>query len=196
MAHDGNRRHVGNRDVVKPTHGRAAESAAGRLDEVVAMAGLVVEGGDPAVGVGAEGVLRGRVGVSARIRRGGLDDADVQGLAVRLAHNLVQRAVVGGIKRARGTVRGHTRGAGCGIDVTGAFRPGRGNIASRPACAATINMATGSVNASTMIIKKPIRVLGFSIFIFLSYSLNQDSQLGALPVTAKEIEEYCNPPCQ
>ena len=39
-------------------------------------------------GVGAERVLRGRVGVSARIRnrrRGGLDDADVERLAVRLA---------------------------------------------------------------------------------------------------------------
>ena len=37
--------------MVNPTHGRAAESAAGRLDEVVAMSGLIVEGGDPAVEV-------------------------------------------------------------------------------------------------------------------------------------------------
>ena len=31
VAHDRDRRHVGNRKVVKPTHRRAAESAAGRL---------------------------------------------------------------------------------------------------------------------------------------------------------------------
>ena len=69
VAHDRDRRHVGDREIVEPAHGRAAESAARRLGEVVVLAGLVVEGGDPAVRVGAERVLRGRVGVSARIRR-------------------------------------------------------------------------------------------------------------------------------
>ncbi len=135
VAHDRNRRHVGDREVVKPAHGRAAESAAGRLGEVVVPGGLVVDGGDPAVRVGAEGVLRGRVGVSARIRerrRDGLDDADVQGLAVRLAQDLVERAVVGGVQRARGAVGGHAGVAGGGVDVTGAFRPGWRNVSSRP----------------------------------------------------------------
>ena len=100
MAHDRNRRHVGDRKIVKPTHGRAAESAARCLGEVVVLGGLVVDLADPAVGVGAERVLRGRVRVSTRIRnrrRDGLNDADVQSLAVRLAQDLVERAVVGGV---------------------------------------------------------------------------------------------------
>src|ERR1035437_2890200 len=128
VARDRNRRHVGDWEVVEPTHGGAAESAAGRLGEVVVLAGLVVDGGDPAVRVGAERVLRGRVGVSARIGADGLDDADVQGFAVRLAQDLVERAVVGGVQRARGAVGGHAGIAAGGVDVTWAFRPGRRNI--------------------------------------------------------------------
>ena len=151
VAHDRNRRHVGDREVVKSTHGRAAESAAGRLGEVVVLGGLVVDGGDPAVGVGAERVLRGRVGVSARIRnrrRDGLDDADVQGLAVRLAQDLVERAVVGGVQRARGAVGGHAGVAGGGVDVTWALRPGRRNIGvAAAACSAIVNVAPISVRA-------------------------------------------------
>lgn len=93
-----NRGHVGEREVVKPTHGRAAESAARRLSEVVVLAGLVVNDRGPAVCVGAERVLRGRIGLSASIRdrrRGGLDNADVQCLTIGLAQDLVERAVVG-----------------------------------------------------------------------------------------------------
>src|SRR5262245_19077653 len=128
VAHDRNRRHVGDRGVVKPTHGRAAQSDAALLYEVVVLGGLVVDFGDPAGRVGAERVLRGRVGVSARIRhrrRDGLDDADVQGLAVRLAEDLVERSVVGGVQRARGAVGGYAGGAGGGVDVTWALRAGR-----------------------------------------------------------------------
>src|SRR5580704_16051928 len=87
VAHDSDGRHVGDRKVVKPAHGRAAESAARRLSEVVVFGRLVVDGGDPAVGVGAERVLGGGVGVATGIRdrRGDrLDDADVQSLAIRL----------------------------------------------------------------------------------------------------------------
>ena len=151
VAHDRNRRHVGDREVVEPAHGRAAESAAGRLDEVVVLGGLVVDGGDPAVRVGAERVLRGRVGVSARIRdrrRDGLDDADVQRLAVRLAQDLVERAVVGGVQRARGAVGGHAGVAGGGVDVTRALRPGGGALRPAPACCAIVNVAPISVSAS------------------------------------------------
>src|SRR5262249_32197062 len=93
VAHDRNRRHVGNREVIKTTHSWAAESAARRLDKVVVLGRLVVDFSDPAVSVGAEGVLRGRVGVSASIRdrrRAGLDDTDVQGLAVGLAQDLIE----------------------------------------------------------------------------------------------------------
>ena len=64
-------------------------------------------------------------------RRDGLDDADVQGLAVRLAQDLVERAVVGGVQRARGAVGGHAGVAGGGVDVTWAFRSGWRNIGSR-----------------------------------------------------------------
>ena len=53
---------------------------AGRLDEVIALAGLIVDGGDPAGRIGAEGILRGSVGVSPCIgdrRRNGLNDTNV-----------------------------------------------------------------------------------------------------------------------
>ena len=135
MAHDRHRCHIGDREVVEPTEGRAAESAPRGLDEVVVPGGLVVDGGDPAVRVGAERVLRGRVGVSARIRNrrcDGLDDADVQGLAVRLAQDLVERADVGGVQRSRGAVGGDTGSAGGSVDVAWPRRPGRRSRGSRP----------------------------------------------------------------
>ncbi len=134
VAQNRDRRHVGDWEVVESAHRRAAESAAGRLDEVVVLGGLVEDGGDPAVRVGAKRVLGGRVGVSARVRgrrRRWLDQADGQGLAVRLAQDLVERAVVRGVQRARGAMGGHARRAGVGIDVTGALRPGRRNGPSR-----------------------------------------------------------------
>ena len=155
----------------------------GRLVEVVALAGLVVDAVDDADRVGAEGVLRGRVGVSARIRdrrRDGLDDADVQGLAVRLALDLVERAVVGGVQRARGAVGGHAGGAGRGVDVTRALRPGRSTLRPAPACWAIINVATGSVSASASIITRLILVFMFIL------SLNRDFPVGSLPVTATD----------
>ena len=96
MARDGNRRHVGERQVVKPTHGGATESAAGRLGKVVVLWGLVVNGGDPAVSVGAELILGGCVGVSAGVRRGGLDAADVEGLPGLIELALLQVGGGGG----------------------------------------------------------------------------------------------------
>ena len=112
---DGLRRHVREREIVKPAHGRAAEAAAGSLNEVVVFGGLVVDDGDPAVGIGAERVLRHSVGVTAGIRRGqsnGLNDAD-------------ERTVVGGVKRACRAVGGHARVARGGIDIAGTLRTGR-----------------------------------------------------------------------
>ena len=114
--------------LFEAAHGRAAERAAGRLGEVVVIGGLVVDLGDQAGRVGAERVLRGRVGVPARIRerqRAGLDDADVLDRVVRQAPDLVERAVVGGVQRPRGAVRGHAGRAGGGVDVTRALRSGR-----------------------------------------------------------------------
>jgi hypothetical protein len=61
---------------------------------------LVVDDTDPAVRIGAELILCGGIGVSARIRnwRGNrLDNANVQGLTVRLAQNLIEGTVIGGI---------------------------------------------------------------------------------------------------
>ena len=89
------------------------------------LAGLVIEDGDPAVSVGAERVLRGSVGISTRIEARRSNDANVQGLAVRLAQDLVERTVVGGVQRARGAVGGYAGVACSGIDVTWAFRPVR-----------------------------------------------------------------------
>src|SRR5262249_18673603 len=114
--------------IVEPAHRRAAESSARRLDQIVVPGRLIVDLRDPAVRVGAERVLRGRVGVSARVRnqrRDGLDDADVEGRAVRLAQDLVERAVVGGVQRARGAVRRHAGSVCGGGDIARALRPRR-----------------------------------------------------------------------
>ncbi len=100
VPHDRNRRHIGNRKVVEPSQGRAAESPKGGLREMVVFRRLIVDDADPAIGACAELILRGCVGVSARIRsrRGSrLDNTNVQSLAVRLAQNLVQRTVIGRI---------------------------------------------------------------------------------------------------
>ena len=83
VPHDRDRRHAGERNVVEPAHGGATESAAGRLGQVVVLGGFVVDGRNPAVGVGAEGILSGGVSVSACVRRRNrLDDANVQLAAV------------------------------------------------------------------------------------------------------------------
>ena len=117
-----NRGPVGKGDIVESSHGRSAEASAGSLLQMVLIAGLVIYDGDPAVGVLAELVLGGCVGISAGILGRRLYNADVEGLAIRLAHHLIERAVIGGQKGARRTVRGGTRVAGCGIYVAGALR--------------------------------------------------------------------------
>ncbi len=72
VAHDRDRRHVREGQVVEAAHRRSAESAARRLDQVVVLGRLVVHLADPAVRVRAERVLRRGIGVAARIvaRRG------------------------------------------------------------------------------------------------------------------------------
>ena len=90
---------------------------------MVAMSGLVVDRGDPAVCVGTEIILRGGIGVSAAIGRAWLDDSNIQSFAVRLTHDLVERAVVGSIHRARRAVGRDTGRAAGGIDIARAFRP-------------------------------------------------------------------------
>jgi len=113
----------------------------------------------------AERVLRGRVGVAACIldrRRDGLDDADVQGLAVRLAQDLVERAAVGGVQRARGAVGRHAGIAGGGVDVTWTLWPGRRNIGSAPARVAIINVAPIGVSVSASSSTIVVRVFMFN----------------------------------
>ena len=122
VAHHVHRGPVGHGDVVVAAHGGAAEAAARSLVEVVALAGLVIEDGNPAVGVLAEGVLGRGVGIAARIVRRGLDHADVEGLVVRGAHDLVERAVVGGVQGAGGGMGRHAGGAAALIDVARALR--------------------------------------------------------------------------
>src|SRR6185369_12118728 len=100
------------------------------LSQMVFLGGLVVDRRDPAVGVGAERVLRWRIRVSTRIRnrrRAGLDDTNVQGLAIRLTQDLVERTVIGSVQRTRGTVGGHAGVAGSAIDVTRPVGPGHGS---------------------------------------------------------------------
>ena len=100
VSHDCDRHHVSEGKVVEPAQGRTAESATGCLREIVVLGRLVVDRGDPAVCVGAEPVLRDRVGVSACVRNGRgnrLDNTNIQGLTVRLPQNLIERAAIGGI---------------------------------------------------------------------------------------------------
>lgn len=73
---------------------------------------LVVDLGDDARGVGAEGVLCRRVRVTA-----GRQETDVRGGAVGGALHLVQRATVGRVERSDGAVRGDTWRAGGAVDV-------------------------------------------------------------------------------
>ncbi len=82
----------------------------GRLVKMVALARLVVDPRDEAERVVAKPVLRGYIGIAAGIRHrqvARLDDADVDGPAVRLALDLVQRTVIAGQQRPRHAVRGN-----------------------------------------------------------------------------------------
>src|ERR1700728_923492 len=84
VPHDRNRRHIGNGKVVEASQGWAAEPATGSLGEIIVPGRLIVDGADPAIGAVAEPILRGCVGVSARIRnwRGRrFHNTDVQSLA-------------------------------------------------------------------------------------------------------------------
>ena len=124
VAHDRYRRPVGDRDIVKSTHRHLSAGGTGRrLGQIVAMPGLVVNLGDPAISIGAESVLCGRVRVSAPIRGGGLHHTDIQCLAVRPAHDLIERPVVRSIQRSCGAVGCHARRATSGVNVTWTLRP-------------------------------------------------------------------------
>src|SRR6185312_9245334 len=125
VSHDRDRRPIGDRNVVESSHGWPVESAVRRLNQVVAVARLIVKRRDPAISIGAESILRLRVRVSTRIPPGGLHHADVQSLAVRLTHDLIQRAVVGCVKSARAAVSRHAGRAPRGVNITRTFRPGR-----------------------------------------------------------------------
>ncbi len=125
VPHDRHRRHVRQRKMVEAAHRRTAESAARCLDQMVVLGRLIVNDRDPAVGVCAECVLSRRVRVSAGVHGGGLNHADVESLAVRLAQNLIERTIVSRIESARGAVRRGARRASGGIEVTRAFGSGR-----------------------------------------------------------------------
>src|ERR1039458_1518003 len=126
VAHDCDGGHVGDRNIIEATRCRTTKSTARRLGEVIALAGLVIDRHDPAIGVGAEGVLRGGIGISARIRGAGLHNTNVERLAVGLTQHLVKRAIVGRIHRAGAAVGGHAWVAGGSVDVTRAHGTGRG----------------------------------------------------------------------
>ncbi len=119
---DGDGRRGGVGGVVRGVH----VPAGGRHGQVVTTAGLVVDDSDDAAGTGAEGVLRGGVGVSARAQQ-----ADVERGVVRGTPHLVKRAVVRAVQRPRGGVRRHTRRSGRRVDVTRPLRSGLRRSAHR-----------------------------------------------------------------
>ena len=116
-------RKVCQRNVVHSSHGGAYHVPAGSLDQVVLLGRLVVDYRDEAIRIRAEGVLGGGVGIAALLAPARRNHAYVQGGAVGLADNLVERAVVVLIEGAGGTVRGGARRTAGGVDVAGAFRP-------------------------------------------------------------------------
>src|SRR5262249_15595772 len=83
--------------------------------------GVVGDAHDGAVRAGAEGVVRGRVGVAA-----GAEHADVRRRPVGPAFDLVQRAVVGAEQGTGGAVGGNAGRAAAGVDVTGQRAGGLG----------------------------------------------------------------------
>ena len=97
--------------------GAGGGTAGGRVGEVVAVAGLVVDLGDDAGRARAERVLRRGVGDPARAER-----ADVRRGVVRGAPDLVQRPVVGGVQRPGRAVRRHAGRAAGGVDVARLLR--------------------------------------------------------------------------
>ena len=113
---DGYRCPVRYGDVVESTHCVAAESSARSLLQVVSARALVVDDGDPAISVGAELVLCLGVGCSGR------RDANVQFLAVRLTHYLVERALVCLEQSTGGTVCRGARCSSLGVNVARTFR--------------------------------------------------------------------------
>ena len=89
VAHHVHRRPISHGNIVVTAHRGAAEAAARSLIQMVSLAGLIIQDRYPAVSVLAESVLRFRIGITARIVRSRRDHADVQGLAIRLTHNLI-----------------------------------------------------------------------------------------------------------
>src|ERR1039457_1800635 len=110
VAADRNWRHVRDRLRVKSALRRTLKGSWRRLVKMVAFAGLVVDEVHDAGCFGAERVLRDRIGVSARL------EADVQRFAIRMPLDLVKRAFVGRVQRARGAVGGYAGRARRAID--------------------------------------------------------------------------------
>lgn len=106
------RRARGAGKVVEAVLLRTAEASRGRLVQVGAVAGLVVDDGDQARRLLAELVLLGRVGDAAR-RRG----PDARRAPVRGASDLVQGAGEAVEEGARRAVRGDARRLAGGVDV-------------------------------------------------------------------------------
>ena len=116
-------------NVVHSAHRRAYHIAARGLDQMVLLGRLVVYDGNEAVCVRTEGILGGRIGISAGFSPAGRHYANVQGLAVGLADYLVQRPVVVFVQGPGGAMRGGAGRSAGRIDVTGALRPGwNGNV--------------------------------------------------------------------
>jgi len=121
VAHYGDRRHVGDGEIVESTHGGAAEPAARSLREVIVLRRLVVDLGYPAMGVGTEFVLRAGVGIAAWVGSCRLHDSDVERLQIGLPEDLIQRSVVSGVECAGRAMCRNAGITGSGVDVTWTF---------------------------------------------------------------------------
>ena len=114
--------------LLKPPMAGPLNAPRGAWVRSLCIGGLVVDLGDRQVVLAqnASCAAASAYPPASGTARPGLDDADVLGHAVRQAHDLVERAVVGGVQRPRGAVRGDARRAGGGVDVARA--PGSGRL--------------------------------------------------------------------
>src|SRR6185295_9893827 len=111
--------HIRDGLCIERSFGRTWElRAGGRLIEVIAVTGLVVDNIDHTNCVCTKRVLRNRVGISAGLGTGSLNNIDINSLRVRQALHLIERPVVRSVQCSRRTVRSDARSSRSVIDIT------------------------------------------------------------------------------
>ena len=107
--------HVGDGTGVETAFVRPLEGSRRSWQQVVAQPGLVVNHGNIANRVCAEGVLRRSIGDAVLLRE------NVERRSVTLTDHLIERTVVLGVEKSGSTVCGDTGRAAFPVDVAGAF---------------------------------------------------------------------------